>query len=78
LSGGDYTALAAPGGLWAFRRGRRFVVALNLSEVAGAVEIGPPARIRLATRRERDGEAVDGRLALGPWEAAVVETAARP
>jgi glycosidase len=73
LSGGDYEALASPG-LWAFRRGSRFVVALNLSDAARAVDL-PSAggRIRIATRRERDGEPVDGPLALGPWEAAVVE-----
>jgi alpha-glucosidase len=74
LSGGGYESLATPDGLWAFRRGGRFVVALNLSDTAGAVDL-PSAggRIRIATRRERDGEAVDGPLTLGPWEAAVVE-----
>jgi glycosidase len=74
LSGGGYESLVTPDGLWAFRRGGRFVVALNLSDTAGAVDL-PSAggRIRIATRRERDGEAVDGPLTLGPWEAAVVE-----
>jgi hypothetical protein len=49
-------------------------VALNLSDTAGALE-RPSAggQIRIATRRDRDGEPVDGPLALGPGEAAVVE-----
>ena len=32
LSGGGYEARPAPDGLWAYRRGSRFVVALNLSD----------------------------------------------
>jgi glycosidase len=73
LSEGGYESLPAPDGLWAFRRGRRFVVALNLSDAAGSVELpSGGGRVRVATRRERDGEPVDGPLALGPWEAAVV------
>ena len=74
LSGGRYQALPAPAGLWAFTRGERFVVALNLSDAAGGVDIGSSRRIRISTRRERDSESVNGVLALGPWEGAVVET----
>jgi alpha-glucosidase len=73
LSEGGYESLPAPEGLWAFRRGARFVVALNLSDAAGSVELPSGGRVRVATRRERDAEPVDGPLALGPWEAAVVE-----
>jgi alpha-glucosidase len=73
LSGGDYAALAAPDGLWAYRRGRRFAVALNLSDAPGSVDLGGPGRVRLGTRRERDGEAVPGRVEVGPWEAVIVE-----
>jgi alpha-glucosidase len=74
LSDGGYESLPAPDGLWAFRRGARFVVALNLSDTAGAVELpSGGGRVRVATRRERDGETVEGPLALGAWEAAVVE-----
>ena len=32
LSAGDYKPLPAPDGLWAFQRGERFVVVLNLSD----------------------------------------------
>jgi len=77
LSDGGYEALPASDGVWAYRRGRRFVMALNLSDEPGSVDIGPPnGRIRLATSRERDGETVDTALALRPWEGAVVETGA--
>src|SRR5581483_1127223 len=75
LAGGGYEALPAAGGLWVFRRGRRFVVALNLSDEDGSVDVGPSGgRVRVATRRERDGEPVGASLQLGPWEGAVVET----
>ena len=74
LTGGAYKALPAPDGLWAFARGDRFVVALNLSDDAGVVDAGPSSRIRVSTRRERDGEAVVGSVEVGPWEAVVVET----
>ena len=73
LTGGGYKALPAPDGLWAFTRGERFVVVLNLSEAGGAVDLDRSGRIRLATRRERDGEAVAGSVEVGPWEAVVVE-----
>jgi alpha-glucosidase len=73
LSGGSYTALPAPDGLWAFRRGERFVVVLNLSDATGSVDLGSAGRIRVATRRERDGESVAGTFEVGPWDAAVVE-----
>jgi alpha-glucosidase len=73
LTGGGYKALPAPDGLWAFSRGERFAVVLNLSDAPEAVDIGSSGRIRLATRRERDGEPVAGPVAVGPWEAVVVE-----
>jgi alpha-glucosidase len=76
LSGGDYASLPTPDGVWAYRRGQRFVVALNLSDRPAELGYDPGSgRIRLGTRRERDGEAVDGRVALDPWEAVVVERA---
>ena len=72
LSGGDYEALPAADGLWAYRRGDRFVVVLNLSDEARSLDIS--GCIRLSTSRVRDGEAVVGRLELAPWDAAVLET----
>jgi len=71
LRAGAYTPLAAPDGAWAYRRGERVVVALNLSD--GPVTVPDvDGRVAVATDRARDGEAVDGPLALGPWEGAVV------
>jgi hypothetical protein len=52
-------------------------VALNLSDDEGGVDVGRSGgRVRVATRRERDGEKVGATLQLGPWEAAVVDTGA--
>jgi hypothetical protein len=64
-------SLPAPAGVWAWRRGRGTTVALNLSERDAAVE-GVQGAVALCTARGRDGELVRGRLALGPWEGAVV------
>jgi len=55
----------------AWRRGERTTVAINLSDSPAALQdVG--GRVRLGTRRERDGEWVEGRLELGPWEGAVL------
>jgi alpha-glucosidase len=70
LRGGAYERLRADRGVWAWRRGARTSVALNLSD-------GPRdcddvhGTIRLSSGRERDGSVFDGRLAA--WEAVVVE-----
>jgi alpha-glucosidase len=71
LSTGSYESLPARGGAWAWRRGRATCVALNLSGKPASVE-GLDGVVRLATRREREGERVDGGLSLGPWEGVVV------
>lgn len=75
LRSGAYRTLPASGeALWAWQRGDKTVVALNLGaapqELAGVC-----GQVRVATRRERDGERVNGALALGPWEGAVVSSA---
>jgi alpha-glucosidase len=72
LSTGAYAPLPAPAGAWAWRRGERFAVALNLSDSEIAVE-GVEGRVAVATERARDGEAIDGRVRLGPYEAVVVD-----
>ncbi len=77
LRRGDYAALAAPPGAWAYRRGERHAVALNLSPEAVAVD-GLAGVVLVATDRDRDGEHVSGTVALGAWEAAVIELADRP
>jgi alpha-glucosidase len=72
LRSGDYAPLPAPGGAWAWRRGERFAVALNLSDAEVQVE-RLDGRVAIATDREREGEQVSGALRLGPYEGVVVE-----
>jgi alpha-glucosidase len=74
LASGSYEPLPAPAGAWAWRRGERFVVALNLSDAEVTVD-GAAGRVAIATDRARDGEQVDGALRLGPYEGVVVEVA---
>jgi len=68
---GAYEELATPEGAWAWRRGERVTVALNLG--TGKVELdGIQGSVELATRRGREGERVAGRLGLDPAEGVVV------
>ncbi len=71
LRTGPYRPLEAPDGVWAFARGDRVTVALNLgdddAEVGGLV-----GQVVGATRPARAGSAVDGRLRLDAWEGVVV------
>ena len=70
LWSGDYETLDTADGLWAWRRGEGTVVAANLSDEPAVLE-GLEGRVRLATRREREGDRFAGRLELGPWEGVV-------
>jgi alpha-glucosidase len=71
LRDGAYATLPAPAGAWCYGRGERFAVALNLSP--DPVEIEALAgEIAVATDRGRDGERVDGTLALPAFSAALV------
>jgi alpha-glucosidase len=67
---GDYEQVRASDGVWVFRRGSRHLVALNCGNEESEVPVD--GSIVIATRRSRDGEAVDGTLALAPREGAVV------
>jgi alpha-glucosidase len=71
LRAGAYASLPTPEDVWAWRRGERTVVALNLSEGERVVE-GAEGAVVAATDRGREGERVDGLLRLGPWEGAVL------
>jgi alpha-glucosidase len=71
LRSGAYTRLAAQGGLWAWQRGERVLVALNLGDDPSSVEV-PKGMVRIGTGSERGGERVEGPLALGPWEGVIV------
>jgi alpha-glucosidase len=72
LRTGAYEQLDAPQGIWAYRRGGAFVVAVNLGDEEGAIAV--EGTVAIATRRERDGEPVRGTLSLAPGEGAVVRT----
>jgi alpha-glucosidase len=72
LRTGAYRELESPPGAWAWRRGERVTVALNLS--GGDVVIpGVEGHVAAASPRSRDGERATGSLSLGPWEGVVVE-----
>ena len=68
---GAYATLPAPAGAWAWRRGEDTAVALNLSDAPVEVD-GVDGRVLVATDRSRDGERVDGPLALAPWSGAII------
>jgi alpha-glucosidase len=72
LRHGAYEELPAPPGAWAWRRGGGVVVALNLG--ARGVEIeSVTGTIVLSSDRNRDREALAGRLSLDPAQGVVVE-----
>jgi alpha-glucosidase len=72
LRTGAYATLPAPDGVWAYRRGERHAVALNLSDTPRTVT-GLAGVVLAGSDRERDGDHIPGALALSPWEAVVVE-----
>jgi glycosidase len=74
LRSGDYASLPSPDGVWAWRRGKGAVVAINLSGEAATLA-GGRGVIAIDTDRARDGERVEGDLGLGPWEGAVLRVA---
>ena len=71
LTSGAYATIPSPPATWAWRRGEGTAVALNLSD--GPAEIEVAGTVLLGTRRERDGERVDGTFRLAPGEGAVLE-----
>jgi alpha-glucosidase len=68
---GGYASLAAPPGIWAYRRGENIVVAVNLSDRYRAVD-GVRGEVLVSTDRERDGEQVAGQADLRAWEGLVI------
>ena len=71
LHAGGYTLHTAEGGLWAWRRGERTLVALNLGDAPATVN-RVTGVLRISTRRARDEARVEGTLELGQWEGAIV------
>jgi alpha-glucosidase len=74
LRDGSYTPLPSPAGVWAWQRGGGTTIALNLSDESVSVP-AIDGTIVISTARRRDGERVDGGLALSPWEGAVCSSA---
>jgi alpha-glucosidase len=73
LRTGGYVSLASPEGVWAWRRGDSVSVVLNMTDTATEL-VGFEGRIVIGTRRERDGETVDGVLRLGEWEGVLLDS----
>jgi len=75
---GGYRRLPSPPGSWAWRRGDRHVVAVNLSDEA--VSLGSPGdgKVLVGTDPDRAGERIDGELRLGPWEGVVLSLPVAP
>jgi alpha-glucosidase len=71
LTLGAYSPHPAADGVWAWRRGERGFVGVNLSERSASID-AVRGVVRIATRRERDGTRIDGSLRLEPWEGVVV------
>lgn len=68
-AGSRTECLDGPPDVLVWRRGRA-VVALNLADEPATID-GVSGRVRVGTRRERDGDVLDGALALAPWEGVV-------
>ena len=71
LSSGAYATLPAPDGVWAWRRGEGFAVAVDLGGRGGSMS-GLAGEVVLGTDRARDGAAVHGAVELGAYEGVVV------
>ncbi len=72
LREGSYASVpGVPDGVFAYRRGERVLVALNLGSSVAAVH-GVHGRIRIATDRSLDEQPVAGRLELAPGQGVVV------
>ncbi|MFN2490998.1 MAG: alpha-amylase family glycosyl hydrolase [Actinomycetota bacterium] len=67
-----YEAWPDAGVAWAWRRGDRYVVALNMSDAAASIA-DVSGTVALSTLAERAGQRVDGRAELAPWEGIVLD-----
>jgi alpha-glucosidase len=72
LRTGSYETVAAPEGVWAWRRGGHVAVVLNMSD-GGVILEGMRGHILIGTDRERDGESFRDVLTVGAWEGLVAE-----
>ena len=76
LQRGRYESIDSSDGVWAWRRGERTVVAINMSDDRGAVE-GVDGAVLISTQRHRDHKTVRARLDLAPWEGVVISAPER-
>ena len=72
FSAGDSTSLAVPEGVWAWTRGERHAVVLNMSPEELRLD-GMVGTIRLCTDRSRERQVVGDALPLGAFEGVVLE-----
>jgi alpha-glucosidase len=77
LRTGSYQARPAPEGVWAWDRGDRHFVALNMTD-APVVVADVKGTLRLGSAGSRAGELVEGGLALAPWEGVIGATPVQP
>jgi alpha-glucosidase len=72
LRTGAYRELESPPGVWAWRRGERVTVALNMSEREAALQ--DVEGTVLASSHRGPGESIGGVVALAAWEGVVVDS----
>jgi alpha-glucosidase len=72
LGSGAYRSVEATPGTWAWNRGDRTLVAVNLTDGPGSVD-RVTGSVLLGTDRHRDGDGVTGTLQLRGWEGVVVD-----
>jgi alpha-glucosidase len=72
LRSGAYRPVASPPGIWAWRRGSRTTVALNLSADEASIQ-EVDGTVTVSTSPGRKGEQLGGTASLDPWEGIVVE-----
>lgn len=69
---GDYESLGAMPSVWTWKRGKKTVVAINMTKFHHETS-DLDGEILISTNRSRDGEKLKGLLHLGPWEGVVIE-----
>jgi len=74
LTRGAYEAVDAPDGVWAWARGERWRITVNLSDNPAEVE-APPGWVALHTTREWDDRPTNGSLELSAWQGIVIDGA---
>ena len=72
FSAGDTTSLVTPDEVWAWTRGERHVVVLNMSTEELVLD-DLPGTIQLGTHRARDLEVVGGALHMAAFEGMILE-----